>query len=108
MNSSRYSSLFLFIALTCMSQVTNAQLNPIRIQSTAVPFMLISPDARSGGMGNLSLAMSPEANDLFGNTAKLPYLNEGRSFLINYTPWLKDLGLNEATTSTVTVFEAIL
>jgi hypothetical protein len=57
--------------------------------------MLISPDARSGGMGNLSLAMSPEANDLFGNTAKLPYLNEDRSFLINYTPWLKALGVGD-------------
>ena len=89
------SRLFLFLILTFFSQYLIAQVNPIRIQSTAVPFMLISPDARSGGMGNLSLAMSPEANDLFGNTAKLPYLNEDRSFLINYTPWLKDLGLND-------------
>ncbi len=95
MMSSRYSRLFLFLVMSFMSQWVMAQVNPIRIQSTAVPFMLISPDARSGGMGNLSLAMSPEANDLFGNTAKLPYLNEGRSFLINYTPWLKDLGLND-------------
>jgi Type IX secretion system protein PorV len=67
----------------------------ISIQSTAVPFMLISPDARSGGMGNLSLAMSPDANDLFGNTAKLPYMEENQGFLINYTPWLKDLGLTD-------------
>ena len=95
MTSIRYSRLFLFLVLTFMSQWLSAQVNPIRIQSTAVPFMLISPDARSGGMGNLSLAMSPEANDLFGNTAKLPYLNENKSFLINYTPWLKDLGLND-------------
>ena len=95
MTSTRYSRLFLFMVMSFMSQWVMAQVNPIRIQSTAVPFMLISPDARSGGMGNLSLAMSPEANDLFGNTAKLPYLNEGRSFLINYTPWLKDLGLND-------------
>ena len=95
MTSTRYSRLFLFMVMSFMSQWVMAQVNPIRIQSTAVPFMLISPDARSGGMGNLSLAMSPEANDLFGNTAKLPYLKEGRSFLINYTPWLKDLGLND-------------
>jgi len=67
----------------------------LKLQSTAVPFMLISPDARSGGMGNLSIAMSPEANDLFGNTAKIPYLKDNRGFLINYTPWLKDLGLND-------------
>ena len=72
-----------------------AQADSINIQSTAVPFLLISPDARSGGMGNLSLAMAPETNDLFGNTAKLPHLKETRAFLINYTPWLKDLGLND-------------
>jgi len=95
MSSTKYIRIFLFFAMVLVSRLATAQVNPIRIQSTAVPFMLISPDARSGGMGNLSLAMSPEANDLFGNTAKLPYLNEGRSFLINYTPWLKDLGLND-------------
>ena len=95
MTSNRYRRVFLLLFMAFMSQTVMAQVNPIRIQSTAVPFMLISPDARSGGMGNLSLAMSPEANDLFGNTAKLPYLNEDRGFLINYTPWLKDLGLND-------------
>lgn len=74
---------------------TFAQTTSLKLQSTAVPFMMISPDARSGGMGNLSLGMTPEANDLFGNTAKLPYLTEPKGFLINYTPWLKDLGLND-------------
>ena len=93
--SSRFKRIFfIFIFGLSIIQMAKAQLK-IPIVSTAVPFMLISPDARSGGMGNLSLAMSPEANDLFGNTAKLPYLNEAKGFLINYTPWLKDLGLND-------------
>jgi len=93
--SSRFKRIFfIFIFGLAIIQMAKAQLK-IPIVSTAVPFMLISPDARSGGMGNLSLAMSPEANDLFGNTAKLPYLNEAKGFLINYTPWLKDLGLND-------------
>ena len=93
--SSRLKRIFfIFIFGIAFVQMAKAQLK-IPIVSTAVPFMLISPDARSGGMGNLSLAMSPEANDLFGNTAKLPYLNEAKGFLINYTPWLKDLGLND-------------
>lgn len=83
--------VFTLIIMTFVGSV-GAQ---IKIQSTAVPFMLISPDARSGGMGNLSLAMSPEANDLFGNTAKLSMLQNKSGFLINYTPWLKDLGLND-------------
>lgn len=91
--------LFLFAIVLCCSLLkfnqVIAQTKPISIQSTAVPFMLISPDARSGGMGNLSLAMSPESNDLFGNNAKLPLLKEKKGFLINYTPWLKDLGLTD-------------
>ena len=91
--------LFLFAIVLCCSLLkfnqAIAQTKPISIQSTAVPFMLISPDARSGGMGNLSLAMSPESNDLFGNNAKLPLLKEKKGFLINYTPWLKDLGLTD-------------
>ena len=88
----------LFVGLFFVSSILTAQTTtprPLKLQSTAVPFMMISPDARSGGMGNLSIAMSPEANDLFGNTAKIPFLSNNRGFLINYTPWLKDLGLND-------------
>ena len=88
------SFFFLFLFMLLLSNNAIGQTS-IKLQSTAVPFMMISPDARSGGMGNLSLGMSPEANDLFGNTAKLPYLTEPKGFLINYTPWLKDLGLND-------------
>ena len=96
----------LFLGLFFVSSILTAQVR-LKLQSTAVPFMMISPDARSGGMGNLSIAMSPEANDLFGNTAKIPFLNNNRDtaknaslknnrgFLINYTPWLKDLGVND-------------
>ena len=81
-----------FVASTLKAQKTPIKL---KLQSTAVPFMMISPDARSGGMGNLSIAMSPEANDLFGNTAKIPYLKNNQGFLINYTPWLRDLNLSD-------------
>jgi hypothetical protein len=85
----------LFVVLLFVANSISAQKKQIKLQSTAVPFMMISPDARSGGMGNLSIAMSPEANDLFGNTAKIPYLKDKRGFLINYTPWLKDLGVSD-------------
>ena len=87
-------TVFLFSILLIVGQSLHAQIYNKRI-NTAVPFMRISPDARSAGMGNLSLAMSPEANDLFGNTAKLPMLENKSGFLINYTPWLKDLGLSD-------------
>jgi hypothetical protein len=94
----RYISRGKQFILVLILIVANAQLmaqTSLKLQSTAVPFMMISPDARSGGMGNLSLGMTPDANDLFGNTAKLSYLKEPQGFLINYTPWLKDLGLSD-------------
>ena len=93
--------VFIFVLGTAVAQTT------LKLQSTAVPFMMISPDARSGGMGNLSIAMSPEANDLFGNTAKIPYMNNDRGFLINYTPWLKDLGLNDVYLASAGYFKKI-
>jgi hypothetical protein len=85
----------MLVFVKIFAQTTTPEKTKLNIQSTAVPFMMISPDARSGGMGNLSLGMTPEANDLFGNTAKLPYLTEPKGFLINYTPWLTSLGLND-------------
>ena len=93
-----------FVASTLKAQKTPIKL---KLQSTAVPFMMISPDARSGGMGNLSIAMSPEANDLFGNTAKIPYLKNDRGFLINYTPWLKDLGLSDVYLASAGYFKKL-
>ena len=92
---SKLKSVFVMMVVIACSMQLKAQTTSLKLQSTAVPFMMISPDARSGGMGNLSLGMSPEANDLFGNTAKLSYLKEPKGFLINYTPWLKDLGLSD-------------
>ncbi len=91
----KYKPHIIFTYLLFVLNSAQAQTTSLKLQSTAVPFMMISPDARSGGMGNLSLGLTAEANDLFGNTAKLPYLKEPKGFLINYTPWLKDLGLSD-------------
>src|SRR5258705_11374601 len=41
--------------------------------NTAVPFLRIAPDARSGAMGDAGLALSPDANAIFWNTAKLAF-----------------------------------
>ncbi len=41
--------------------------NTINVVTTAVPFLRISPDARAGGMGDLGLATTPDANSAFWN-----------------------------------------
>ena len=66
----------------------NGQINTI---TTAVPFLRISPDARSGGMGDVGIAISPDANSQFWNVAKLPFAAKKFGVSLTYTPWLKDL-----------------
>ena len=63
--------------------------------TTAVPFLRISPDARAGGMGELGLATSPDANSGFYNLSKTPFSEYNTGIGLNYSPWLKDLGLND-------------
>ncbi len=66
----------------------NGQVNTI---TTAVPFLRISPDARSGGMGDVGIALSPDANAQYWNVAKMPFNKKKFGVSATYTPWLKDL-----------------
>lgn len=59
--------------------------------TSAVPFLRISPDARSGAMGDVGIAISPDANAQYWNVAKIPFAEKKYGASITYTPWLKDL-----------------
>jgi len=65
------------------------------ITTTAVPFLRISPDARGGGMGDLGVATTPDASSGFYNLSKTPFAKKEIGVSLTYTPWLKDLGLND-------------
>ena len=75
--------------------------DPINVVTTAVPFLRISPDARAGGMGELGVATSPDANSQFYNLAKYPFSTSKGAVALTYTPWLKDLGLNDVYLTTL-------
>lgn len=68
------------------------QLNTI---TTAVPFMLIAPDSRGGAMGDAGVAVSPDANSMHWNPAKLAFAedftNSEFEVSLGYSPWLKAL-----------------
>ncbi|HTR31648.1 MAG TPA: type IX secretion system outer membrane channel protein PorV [Puia sp.] len=70
----------------------NQQLGPT---TTAVPFLLISPDARAGAMGDLGVGTTPDASASWYNLAKTPFNTKDVGFGLTYTPWLKDLGLQD-------------
>jgi len=58
---------------------------------TAVPFLLITPDARAGSMGEAGVAVLPDANAMSINPAKLAFLERPYGFAASYSPWLKSL-----------------
>ncbi len=69
--------------------------NQINVVTTAVPFLRISPDARSGGMGDVGIATAPDANAAFANIARTPFATSKTGIAVNYTPWLRDLSVND-------------
>lgn len=59
--------------------------------TTATPFLLIVPDARAGGMGDIGVATSADAFSLFHNPAKIAFSNRQIYTGITYSPWLRNL-----------------
>lgn len=89
--------LFLFIATGVKAQVGGPG-NPATdgrqgasIINTAVPFLLISPDAKAASMGDVGAATSPDANSIHWNPAKAAFLDNTKSVALSYTPWLQKL-----------------
>ncbi|MFT7330778.1 MAG: hypothetical protein ACI848_000846 [Roseivirga sp.] len=62
--------------------------NPI---TTAAPFLLIVPDARAGGMGDVGVATTPDAYSQHHNPSQYAFLNSQFSLGVNYTPWMREL-----------------
>lgn len=83
------------LGILVSTQVRAQTPDAINVVTSAVPFLRISPDARAGGMGDVGIATTPDANSSFWNLAKTPFATSRTSFAVTYTPWLRDLGLND-------------
>jgi len=64
------------------------QLNTI---TTAVPFLIINPETRGGGMGDVGVATSADGASLHWNPSKLAFIDNKLGASISYTPWLRAL-----------------
>jgi hypothetical protein len=74
-----------------MAQPTQSDGKRTNTIQTAAPFLLITPDARSGAMGDAGVAISPDANSMHWNAAKLAFLDKPTGLSASYTPWLRNL-----------------
>ncbi|MFN0030567.1 MAG: type IX secretion system outer membrane channel protein PorV [Flavobacteriales bacterium] len=98
-----YKSFLLPLAILFLAATSHAQLtvgngdnerNPANLLNTittAVPFLGITPDSRSGAMGDAGVALSPDANSTFWNPAKLAFAEEDLEVSLSYSPWLRQL-----------------
>ena len=78
-------------AFLLLSMGSHAQTSSINVVTSAVPFLRITPDARAGGMGDLGVATSPDANAQYYNLAKYPFAT-GKSSVEDcqaITSWMK-------------------
>ena len=83
-----------------------AQTDPINVVTTAVPFLRISPDARSGGMGEMGVATSPDSYSGIWNIAKVAFNQSNARISATYTPWMKDL-VNDVYLASVTGYKKL-
>ena len=56
---------------------------------TAVPFLLISPDARAGGMGEAGTGLADNSSAVFWNPGGLGFLT-GDQLILTHAPWLPE------------------
>ena len=91
-----YFTLFISLALSANTFFSaTAQTKPLNITTTAVPFLRINPDARSGGMGEVGIATSADPNSSFLNNAKFTSAKNKSGISASYVPWLRGLGLKD-------------
>ena len=82
------------LVVTLIVLVAFSKINAQEIDNsitTAAPFLLIAPDARAGGMGDIGVATSPDANSQYWNASKFAFMASQYSVSVIYTPWLREL-----------------
>ena len=103
----------MFLAFLAKGQITtNEDLlgrdgDSLRTITTAVPFMIIGPDARAGAMGEAGVAISSDANAVHWNPGKLPFADDEFGMGLTVTPWLAKLGIKDMYLSYLTGYYKI-
>ena len=93
----RFISIFVLIILANQLAYTQNQLEiddltgGLNTITTAVPFLMITPDSRSGSMGDVGAATSPDASSISTNPAKYSFIEDDLGFSVSYVPWLRAL-----------------
>jgi hypothetical protein len=66
-----------------------------RVITTAVPFLGITPDARSAALGDAGVSLSGDQNAIYWNPGRLARANKTMGGSVSVSPWLRGLGVND-------------
>ncbi len=81
-----------FIQAQSVASGTNKNLLGQRnVITTSVPFLTITPDAKSAGMGDAGCAADADANSIHWNVGKLSFIEKKAGVSLSAAPWLRQL-----------------
>lgn len=79
-------------SVSLIAQTTSGS-DTITAITTAVPFLTICPDAKSGALSEAGVAIADNANAIYWNPSILAFSQKKAGFAVNYTPWLRALNI---------------
>lgn len=77
--------------------------NPLEYSAS---FLTIAPDSRTGAMGDVGVATSPDINSMRWNPAKYAFIESDMGIAVSYTPWLRNL-VNDINLGYLTFFKRL-
>ncbi len=80
--------ILLLVLFAGTGRLFSQELNAIQ---TVVPFLTIAPDSRSGAMGDVGVATTPDVYSMHWNPAKFAFIDGKAGVGISYSPWLRNL-----------------
>lgn len=86
--------IFLFFKVKSQNSINQILISNGNSVSSAVPFLLISPDSRSNSLGDAGVSTQPDGFSSFWNPAKLAEIKEDYGIGIGFVPWLKNIDPN--------------
>jgi hypothetical protein len=79
----------IFFAVVAMASVASLSSDAFAQGETSVPFLLISPDARAGGMGETETGLADDGSAVFWNIGGLAFF-KGDYISLTEAPWLPE------------------
>jgi len=86
--------------------IYNSAISQDRVITTAVPFLLVTSDARAGGMGELGAATSTDVFSQQWNPSKYTFADQQFGVGVSYTPYLSEL-VNDIALLNLTVYNRL-